>query len=180
MNNNQSIRIRHATNSDAAVLADLGARTFAQTFAVYNTPEDMAEYLAKSFSPSIQAEELATLGCTFLILETLTEDQSWLPVGFVRMQAGPAPDCISGANPIELVRIYVLQECIGKGEGSRLMQASIDEARSSEHDVLWLGVWEKNERAIPFYQKWGFETVGTHEFILGSDHQTDYLMQRQV
>ena len=58
------------------------------------------------------------------------------------------------------------------------MQAAIDEAQRRGHDTLWLGVWEHNPRARAFYRKWGFVEVGTHIFVLGSDPQTDILMQR--
>jgi ribosomal protein S18 acetylase RimI-like enzyme len=46
--------------------------------------------------------------------------------------------------------------------------------------MIWLDVWERNARAIAFYQKWGFAVVGTQTFQLGSDLQNDLLMQRAV
>src|SRR5688572_6465652 len=61
--------IRRATIDDANLLADIGARTFFDTFAKDNTAEDMAMYLASSFSPSLQAAELANSLITFLIAE---------------------------------------------------------------------------------------------------------------
>lgn len=176
---NAHLHIRHGVPEDASMLAELGARAFAQTFSRYNTPEDMADYLAKSFSPAIQASELSTPGCTFLIIEQEGPDGKQA-FGFARLQTGPAPTCITGVNPIELVRIYLLEEWIGHGEGSKLMQASIDEASRTGHDVVWLGVWEKNPRAIAFYEKWGFRIAGSHDFLLGSDLQTDNLMQRML
>jgi ribosomal protein S18 acetylase RimI-like enzyme len=61
-----------------------------------------------------------------------------------------------------------------------LMQACLDQARKAEHDVVYLGVWEHNPRAIAFYRKWGFEKVGEHVFLLGDDEQTDWLMLRPL
>jgi ribosomal protein S18 acetylase RimI-like enzyme len=43
---------------------------------------------------------------------------------------------------------------------------------------MWLSVWQKNPRAIAFYQKWGFEIAGTATFTIGSDVQTDWIMGR--
>jgi diamine N-acetyltransferase len=60
--------------------------------------------------------------------------------------------------------------------GSKLMSASLDEARQHACDTVWLGVWEKNQRAIEFYRKWGFRQTGSHIFSLGDDPQTDLIM----
>jgi ribosomal protein S18 acetylase RimI-like enzyme len=57
------------------------------------------------------------------------------------------------------------------------MNASINEAKERGYDSIWLGVWEKNQRAIDFYRRWGFEEVGTHTFKLGTDPQNDFVME---
>jgi ribosomal protein S18 acetylase RimI-like enzyme len=80
----------------------------------------------------------------------------------------------------ELVRIYVDQALIGRGVGAVLMQASLDEARRMGCDAMWLGVWERNERAQAFYRRWGFEVAGTQPFQLGADPQTDLVMGREI
>lgn len=169
------ISIRRAVLQDAELLASMGAQAFYQTFAASNTPEDMAAYLAGAFSVEKQAVELARSGSTFLIVE-----QDGNSIGYAHLQEGPAPACIKGYLPVEISRLYVLQNWIGKGIGSKLMRACINDARVRGGDVVWLGVWEKNARAIAFYQKWGFEIAGTHEFILGKDIQQDYLMLRKI
>jgi len=162
-----------ANYSDAILLAELGARTFADSFAADNTPEDIAEYLALSFSPEKQAAEIAESGTLFLIAE-----EHGLPVGYTRLREGNVPDCVSGVHPIEIVRIYSVKEMIGRGVGKALMSDCLEEARSRGCDVIWLDVWEKNPRAIAFYQKWGFEKVGEQGFQLGHDLQTDWIMAR--
>jgi len=60
------------------------------------------------------------------------------------------------------------------------MRACIEHAQMRGVEVLWLGVWERNERAIAFYNRWGFESVGTHIFLLGQDRQTDFIMAHRV
>jgi diamine N-acetyltransferase len=167
--------IRYASTHEAQFLTDLGARAFTEAFAIYNTPEDLASYLAEAFSPEKQAEELRRPGSSFLILEV-----NGTTAGYAHLQEGHTPECITGKRPVELVRFYLLTEWIGKGFGSHLMQACIAEARGRGADVLWLGVWEKNTRAIVFYKKWYFEVVGTHGFQLGSDLQQDFLMERSL
>jgi ribosomal protein S18 acetylase RimI-like enzyme len=169
------MKIRIATISDATLLAELGARTFADSFAADNTPDDMAAYLVKSFSPGKQAAELAEPGTVFLIAE-----DGGQPLGYTRLRGGNEPKCINGLHPVEIVRLYSIKEMIGRGVGAALMQACIDEARRRGCDVIWLDVWEKNPRAIAFYRKWGFEKVGEQGFQLGDDMQTDWLMARPV
>jgi ribosomal protein S18 acetylase RimI-like enzyme len=60
------------------------------------------------------------------------------------------------------------------------MQQCIDIALEKEKELLWLGVWEHNHRAIGFYKKWGFEKFSTHTFMLGNDAQTDWLMKKEL
>jgi predicted GNAT superfamily acetyltransferase len=148
------MKIRYGTTDDAKMLAELGAKTFYDTFAKDNTPENIEAYLKASFSPEIQFNELSEPDNIFLIVESEN-----IP------------------KPLEIRRIYATQEHLGKGVGKELMQATIREARARGCDCVWLGVWEKNQRAIDFYKKWGFREVGTHSFSVGNDPQNDYVME---
>ncbi len=172
---NSSIIIRRANPGDAELLAHLGRQTFADSFGDVNTPENMAAYLAASFSLEKQAAELAEPGTTFLIARIGEE-----VVGYTRLQAGPAEACVQGPRPIELVRIYAVKTWIGRGGGTALMRASLEEAARQGYQTIWLGVWEHNPRAIAFYEKWGFKKVGTHSFQLGDERQIDWIMERAV
>jgi diamine N-acetyltransferase len=167
--------IRRATLEDASLLAELGARTFHDAFAADIKPEDMASYLATAFSPEKQAAELADPHTTFLIAE-----DTGVARGYAQLRAGEAPAVVTGSKPIELVRIYVSREWLGRGVGEALMRACLDEARRAGHDTLWLGVWEHNGRAQAFYRKWGFRKVGEHPFQLGSEAQIDHVMARRL
>jgi ribosomal protein S18 acetylase RimI-like enzyme len=169
------VTIRRANSDDANLLAALGARTFEETFAVDNTSEDMATYLATHFSVSQQSAELAHPASTFLIAEV-----DGVAAGYAKLQAGEPPNEIEGAKPIELVRLYVLREWLGRAVGQALMRACLDEARNAGHETIWLGVWERNARAQAFYNKWDFRAVGEHMFQLGSDAQRDILMERAL
>jgi len=169
------LRIRSASAADNLLLAELGRRTFLETFGPDNTPENMAAYLEASFGLEIQAAELADPATLFLIAEVQAE-----AVGFARLREGPPAQGSSGLNPMEIVRFYSRQDWIGLGVGPVLMQACLAYARSRGCDVLWLDVWERNTRAQAFYRKWGFEVVGTQAFQLGSELQTDLLMQRPI
>lgn len=165
------IAIRQAGVEDHERLASLARETFVDSFAADNHPEDMAAYLEKAFSPSIQAEELAEPSSRFLIAET-----GGKTVGYARMVEASTPPCIKAKKPIQLSRLYARKRWIGTGVGGALMTACIDEATRRRCDGIWLGVWGKNTRAIRFYSQWGFVVVGTQPFVLGNDRQTDLVL----
>lgn len=172
---NHAVNIRRASTEDAELLAQLGARTFAETFAEDNSPEDMAAYMADSFSPERLTEELTDPLSVFFIAEV--EGRA---AGYAKLHPGEAPEGVDGQKPIELVRLYVAQAWLGRGVGPALMRRCIDEARGKGFQTIWLGVWERNRRAQAFYRKWDFHEVGEHIFQLGSDPQRDILMRRAV
>jgi len=157
------------------MLSELGARTFYETFAKDNTPENMDLHLKESFSPEIQLEELSAPNTIFLIVEAES-----IPLGYAQLLMDSRDESLTGSKPLEIRRIYVAQEYVGKGIGKELMKAAIDEARRRNCDCVWLGVWEKNQRAIDFYRKWGFHETGTHIFKVGEDPQTDFVMELKL
>jgi ribosomal protein S18 acetylase RimI-like enzyme len=170
-----AVTIRRGTLADAALLSELGARTFSETFAADNTAEDLAAYVATSFNVAQQTSELEDPGSTFLIAEV-----DGHAAGYAKLHDGEPEKSVEGAKPIELVRLYVSHDWLGRGVGQRLMSACIDEARQAGHETIWLGVWERNARAQAFYQKWSFRAVGEHMFQLGADLQRDIVMERAL
>ena len=173
----REVRIRRGSVADAEQLSELGTRTFHDTFEAQNTSEDMESYLARSFSLPRMRAELADPDNTFLMAFTESTDG---PVGYAGLCSGPPAAAVKGPRPVEIRRIYVLREAQGQGVGAALLRACLEEAAAKGHETLWLGVWERNTSAIAFYRRWGFEEVGSHGFRLGSDDQTDLVMERRV
>ncbi len=169
------MNIRYATTDDAKMLAEFGAKAFQDSFAKDNTEENMRLFLKRTYSPEIQLNELTNPNVVFLIAEIEGE-----AVGYVKINLNSRDKSVKSIKTIEIERIYAAKEHIGKGVGKSLMQASIQEAEQRGCDSLWLGVWEKNPRAIEFYKKWGFVEVGTHVFMLGDDPQRDYSMELRL
>ena len=149
--------------------------TFRDTFAAINTPEDMDLHCRTSYSEAIQADEIADPDRV-----TLLCDYGGRLVGFAQLRWGKAPSCVVAEAPGEVQRLYVISEFHGKGLAHDLMNACIDELASHRSDVAWLGVWERNPKAISFYKKFGFHEVGEHVFRLGRDPQRDIVMARAV
>lgn len=171
--------IRHATIADADLLADLGMRTFRDAFAELNDPDDIRRYLAEAFAPEQVAAEIHAPGSVFLLgyHDAFSRQK---PVGYSRLFAAPVPEGVSGPKPVRLLRVYVESAAVGSGYGSALMQASLDEAAVRGYETVWLSAWERNERALRFYERWGFRVVGTTEFGLGKDVQSDVVMERAL
>jgi GNAT superfamily N-acetyltransferase len=169
------LTIRHGTPADAEALAAIAAQTFRDAFGADNRPEDLALHLSSAYGPRQQARELADPAMRTL----LAEDERGL-VAYSQLRRGPAPGCVTGVAPLEVMRFYVTKAWHGKGVAQALMQRVDFEARQLGADTLWLGVWERNPRGIAFYRKAGFVDVGSQVFVVGSDAQTDRVMVKPV
>jgi ribosomal protein S18 acetylase RimI-like enzyme len=167
--------VRRAGRPDAKQLSSLAEATFRDTFEAKNTPENMALHCGTSYSEAVQTAEIADPDPV-----TLVCDSQGTLVGFAQLRWGGAPSCVVAAAPGEVQRLYVAREFHGMGVARSLMLACLDEMNARRSDVVWLGVWEHNPRAIAFYRKFGFAEVGEHIFSLGSDPQRDIVMARPV
>jgi ribosomal protein S18 acetylase RimI-like enzyme len=170
-----SFQIRRAAPADAALLAELAARIFVETFGADTAPDDLAAHVAKSYGVRQQSEEIAHPGIVTLVVES-----GGALVAFAQVRRIPPPDCVRGEAPAEIGRFYVDRSWQGSGLAQRLMTAARDAARELGGRSLWLGVWERNRRAIAFYEKCGFRDVGSHDFWMGSDRQTDRVMVGEI
>ena len=167
--------IRKADRSDARTLSEIAERTFRDTFSAMNDAEDVDRYCRATYSESIQAAEISNPH-----MVTLLSEADGNIAGFAQLRWGDAPSCVLAESPGEIQRFYVVDAWQGKGIARRLMKSSIEEMKRHGSDVVWLGVWENNSRAIAFYRKCGFAEVGDHVFVLGSDPQRDIVMAATV
>jgi ribosomal protein S18 acetylase RimI-like enzyme len=167
--------IRQATEADAAALAALAERTFRETFARINRAEDMDAHCRNSYGDSIQGAEIRDPDRTTLVCQIR---DSLIAYGQLRWAS--APSCVVATKPAEVQRLYVDAAWHGKGVAQALMASLLDTAIAGGADVVWLGVWEKNPRAISFYAKSGFAIVGDHVFVLGNDPQRDLVLAKRL
>lgn len=174
------VKIRPAIVADAPALSRLGAATFRETFEGENTPEDMERYIAEAFTSVQQSREIADPSSAVLVAEHQDDGGRAELVGYAHLISGDVPDAVEGFAPMELKRIYVSKTWQGRRVAQSLMDASINAARDRGAQTLWLGVWERNPRAVAFYAKYGFSRVGEHRFVLGNDEQTDWLFARPI
>lgn len=167
--------IRKAIIEDAPLIADISHQTFYETFAAYNRKEDMDKFLNQQFTRGKLMMEVGARENIFL----LAYDASAV-AGYVKLRDERVPPTMGKVSAMEIARIYAMADHIGKGVGSYLMQSGIDIAKQKNKEWLWLGVWEKNQRAIDFYSKWGFEKFDETNFLLGDDLQKDWLMRKRI
>jgi diamine N-acetyltransferase len=171
----EAVKIRHATAADAAALCAIAERTFRDTFADQNTAADVAAHVAAWYSPELQCAQIQSPQISTLLVEIGNA-----LVGYAQLRSGHEPSCIGRTDVIELWHFYVDRPWLGRGIAQQMMQAVQREASASGANALWLGVWERNPRAIAFYRKFGFVEVGAHTFTLGSDPQRDLIMLNDV
>jgi ribosomal protein S18 acetylase RimI-like enzyme len=164
------ITVKRATVTDASLIADLSRTTFYQAFAKDNTESDMELFMNEQFTKERLMQEVEKGAGIFLLAYDADE-----AVGYARIRVD---NKLKHEDAVEVARIYALDKAIGKGVGKALMETCLQIANDMQMKAVWLGVWEKNERAIAFYQKWGFEKIGEHKFLLGTDLQTDCLMKK--
>lgn len=169
--------LRRAGVADAELLAALGRRTFEEAFGADNRPEDLAAYLATAYVVADLAADLARPEVTYLVADRVTPGRAPEAIGFAQLAPEPPPPCVRGPRPLRLVKLYVVAAALGAGVGGALLAEGLALARRGGHGSLWLGVWEHNHRARAFYARWGFVEVGTEPFRLGSDLQTDLLLE---
>ncbi|HTQ66232.1 MAG TPA: GNAT family N-acetyltransferase [Puia sp.] len=171
----EKLFIRLADQKDAELIAEMSRQTFYDTFASVNTKENMDKFLREQFTKEKLMAEAGAPG-NFFLLAYLNQE----PQGYLHLKKSVNPEELQNLAAIEIGRIYAVQKAIGRGVGSSLMQAAIDFAQIKNEEVIWLGVWEHNQKAIKFYLKWGFEKFGEHLFMLGDDPQTDWLMKKNL
>lgn len=165
--------IRRATTGDAGQLSRFAAHTFAQTFGAQNRPSDMELYLAKAFTPEVQAKEINDRSAHLILAEHRQRLGKTL-VGYVHLSESETPLLM------ELSRLYLDAAWKGSGLARLLMDEILKECHRRGASQLQLGVWEHNPRAIAFYRKIGFQVTGEQAFKLGEDLQTDIVMEMTV
>ncbi|MEI3791107.1 MULTISPECIES: GNAT family N-acetyltransferase [Chryseobacterium] len=168
-----SIIIHKAGIQDLETIQNIGRQTFSETFAESNTEEAMKTYLEESFSTEKVKSELNNPDSYFFI--AWEEDN---PVGYLKLNSGAAQTELQDDTSLEIERIYVKKSHHGQKVGQLLYDQALETAQNLNKSYLWLGVWEKNLRALQFYRKNGFEEFGSHTFRLGDEDQTDLMMKK--
>ena len=160
---------------DVQALQEISIETFYDTFKDQNSPENMKAYLDQAFERNKLEVELSNRFSDFYFI-FLDEDLA----GYIKVNMNDAQSEEIGDSTFEIERIYIRKNFKRKGLGQYLMDKAIDLAVQNNKTKIWLGVWEKNENAIGFYKRLGFEQSGSHSFYMGDDEQTDLILTKTL
>ena len=170
-----NIEIKRVFFNDVNQLQEIARQTFYETFSEQNTIEDMQNYLENNLSSDKLKQELEDINSEFYF--SIFDNKV---IGYLKINYGQAQTELKEQKSVEIERIYVLKTYHGKNVGQVLYEKSLDIAAMTKAHSVWLGVWEKNKRAINFYKKNGFVEFDKHIFKLGNDNQTDIMMRLQL
>lgn len=169
-----SITIRPCTLEDIEELQVISYQTFNETFREQNSPENIDHYLETAFNRPQLETELNNPSSQFFFAYVNDE-----LAGYLKINTDQAQSEEMGADALEIERIYIKQSLQKHGVGKHLFQQALHTAQELNKQQMWLGVWEKNDNAIAFYQKLGFELTGQHSFYMGDEQQTDLIMTKR-
>ncbi len=159
----------------AAALAALKADTFVETFGAENDPQQVRDHVARHFTPEAVERSLAEPDSTTWCLV-----EAGALVGYLKVNRGGAQTEPGLADGLEVEQLYVRATHHGRGLGGRLLEHAMGTARDEGFPFVWLGVWERNARAIAVYEHLGFVPFGDHTFLFGDEEQRDVLMRLDV
>ena len=169
--------IRRCAFTDAAMLAELGARLFAEAYAPTHPEPELSRYLARSFSVESVREALNDESVTMFV----AEDFRARPIGYAFLRrTNELPQGINSSNSFEVVRFYVEAAAQGRGVGAALMEECFEESRRRRADTVWLQVWKQAPWAVGFYERMGFTAVGSAPFYFGDQIGDDHIMSRPL
>jgi diamine N-acetyltransferase len=171
----EEYRIRPCDMSDLEVLRNIAWQTYDDTFRHFNEPANLDAYLAAAFTREKLQEELGNPHSFFFFLVS-----GGAVAGYLKVNDAAAQTDLHDAHSLEIERIYVTRDYQGLGFGKALLEKAMEIAKERKRTFVWLGVWEKNGNAIAFYEKMGFSRIGTHDFYLGKERQTDLIMKKEV
>ncbi|MEA4921237.1 MAG: GNAT family N-acetyltransferase [Clostridiaceae bacterium] len=163
------------TTNDYQYLCELSEKTYKDTFAVFCSEETMQAYLEEAFCETKIIGELSDKHSEFYFAKN--DDTV---VGYIKVNEFEAQSDIKDHAALELERIYIFQDYQNQGYGKELLEKAVSIAAQKGKAYVWLGVWEKNEKAIGFYRKNGFEISGEHIFVMGEERQRDYIMKKEI
>lgn len=168
----QNIKIEKVLPEEIEQLSEFSWETFSETFSEFNSAENMQKFREDNFSLNQITTEFHNKDSKFYFAK-----ENDTVIGYLKLNFGAAQTELQETTGMEIERIYVLKKYHGKAIGKILYEKALTTAQDLKLDYLWLGVWEKNERAISFYKKNGFVEFAKHSFMVGNDDQTDIMMR---
>ncbi|MFO0922699.1 MAG: GNAT family N-acetyltransferase [Pirellulales bacterium] len=157
--------------SDASQMASMGAELFIDTFGHLYSQRNLELFLNRVHTEQAVLQDMDA-GRVFWIAGNQDE---WY--GYTKFGPMSLPMADHSPSAVELKQLYVRRPYHGKGVSHRLMAKFGEWVREKRASEVYISCWSENYRALAFYGKYGFETVGRYEFEVG-DHRDDELILR--
>lgn len=159
------MQIRVAESKDAEFVALLGRITFTETFGhLFRDKQDLLNYLAQTFGVQKIRSSLNKENNVFWLAFA-----NGLPVGYAKLKTNSPSPFLMGDYICQLQKIYVLKDFLAQKIGQALQDELLCHAKGLGMKKVWLSVLKSNERAIGFYHKHGFVSLGDHTFEIGKE-----------
>lgn len=168
-----TITLSPVTVDDAALVAELFATSFVETFGHLYAPENLALFMAE-LTPEAFAREIGDTGFRFQLAHIGSE-----VAGFAKV-APPGLPVHAPAATRELRQLYVLERFTGTGVGKALMDWVVADAKAGGARHLQLSVYIDNHRARRFYERRGFKLIGPYTFMVGNHADEDLIMRADL
>lgn len=172
-----SIHIRQCTADDADALALIGQATFLETFAGVLAGPDIVAHCQHAHSVALYREWLADAGYALWLAEVAPGSA---PVGFMVVAPAQLPLADLSSRDVEIKRIYILSKFQGGGTGAKFIGEALRHAGKVQAARLLLGVYANNRAALGFYERQGFEQLGSRMFNVGGRDYDDRIMGRAI
>jgi ribosomal protein S18 acetylase RimI-like enzyme len=158
-------RLKRATAADAAALSLVASACFLETFAGLLEGPDIVAHCANANHHDTFRDWAEATDGRVVVAEIAS---GGAPIGYSVLTSPDFPAVDTHPDDIELRRIYTLSRAHGTGLGPALMAQALLDARALGCKRVLLGVYAGNDRARAFYEKQGFEAVGTRQYKVGA------------
>ena len=170
-----SIHLQKITKNNVQDLQEVSIQTFTETFKDNNSEKSLNDYLNTAYELTKLEKELENPHSEFYFAYFNNE-----LAGYLKMNINDAQSEKMGENALEVERIYIKKSFKRRGIGRHLIETAEQLAKKYQKNLMWLGVWEYNPKAIAFYETLGFKVIGAHSFFMGEEEQTDLIMSKQL
>lgn len=174
-------KLQKCTLDQVQLLQHLAIKTYQETFANSNSDALLQKYYKASLNLPLLSSQLQNKDSEFYFVYLTDEDkQQHKPAGFLKLNIDTAQTDLLDPTALEIEKIYISKQFIGKGLGTKMINFAIEKAKFHHKKYLWLGVWESNYSALTFYKKKGFTKFSQHDFDMGGDIQRDLLFKINI
>ena len=170
-----SIHLQKITKNNVQDLQEVSIQTFTETFKDNNSEKSLNDYLNTAYELTKLEKDLENPHSEFYFAYFNNEI-----AGYLKININDAQSEKMGENALEVERIYIKKSFKRRGIGRHLIETAEQLAKKYQKNLMWLGVWEYNPKAIAFYETLGFKVIGAHSFFMGEEEQTDLIMSKQL